>query len=319
MSSDASSPGVRRRHWPWVVAAVLLLALVSAAVTWLAWPKGVTATALFEVRQFETSIASDEYRPSQREFEIIKATQIALLKSKFLLTAALRDPGVASLSLFAGVDDAEAWLQDHLEVSYPQDGEILAISLSGPKSQAADLCLAVDAIADAYNKEVLAKEKGRRLICKDMLERSLQNLNTEIKRKYEDYLELEKALGKSDGPMSIEQQISMKRLDRIDAEMDELERAQLKLGSDAESTESKFTTRRIEQLSKRKEQLQKDLMKMAEKSVALITYESELKQRHNLANELSDRLERMDIDLSVPGRIRKLQQAVIDTDHLAGW
>jgi hypothetical protein len=318
MSSDAS-PGVRRRRWPWVAAAVLLLALVSAAVTWLAWPKGVTATALFEVRQFETSITSDEYRASEKEFEIIKATQIALLKSKFLLTAALRDPGVASLSVFAGLDDPETWLQDHLEVSYPQDGEILSISLSGPKSQADDLCRAVDAIAEAYNKEVLVKEKGRRLTYRDMLQRSLQNLNAEIKRKFEDYFELEKALGKSDGPMSIEQQISMKRLDRVDSELDELERAKLKLGSDVESTESKFTTQRIEQLSRRKELLQKDLMKMAEKSTALVTMQSDLELRQKLANELSERLERMDIDLESPPRIHQVQRAVIAPDQLARW
>ena len=54
--------------------------------------------------------------------------------------------------MFAGVHDPEEWLQDHLEVGYPENGQILAISLSGPESQADDLSLIVDAVAGAYDR-----------------------------------------------------------------------------------------------------------------------------------------------------------------------
>ena len=62
------------------------------------------------------------------------------------------------------MNDPVEWLQDHLKVSYPQNGEILAIALSGPKSQGNDLILVVDAVADAYKREVLGKETARNLI-----------------------------------------------------------------------------------------------------------------------------------------------------------
>ena len=104
-----------------------------------------------------------------------------MLKSKFLLTAALRDPSIASLSILAGERDKEEWLQENLDVEFPQNGMILSISLTGSPPE--DLVTLVDAVAQAYKNEVLGKEKSRKLNIRDMMERSLQNLNGEIKRK----------------------------------------------------------------------------------------------------------------------------------------
>ena len=146
------------------------------------------------------SVAANQPRQSgTQDYEILKKTQLALLKSKFLLTSALRDPRVSKSPVFAGVADKEEWLQDHLEVKYPQNGEILAIELRGPASQANDIRMIVDAVAGAYKKEVLGKEQARRLSSRDMLERSLQNLNAEIKRKSEDYLDIAKGMGRRGG------------------------------------------------------------------------------------------------------------------------
>lgn len=319
-ASSASSIGGRRRVLPRIVAGLFVLAIVGGAVYWLARPERVTATALFEVRIADTSLIGNDFESaSEWNYEIVKKTQVAKLKSKYLLTSALRDPSIAASPVFASADNAEEWLQSHLEIGYPENGELLAISLSGPKAQADDLCQVVDAIAEAYDREVLAQEKSRRLAIRDLLERSLQNLNAEIKRKYEDFLDLQKSLGKAEGEMGFEQQLGIKRLDRLDAELAELERAQLKLESDEVSNESKFIAKRTEQLHKRKDQLSRELKMMAEKSTVLITYESELKQRQKVADELLDRLEKVDIDLNVPPRIRKVQDATIDPPKIASW
>src|SRR5262245_37996646 len=121
MPDDASLPVVRRRRWPRNLALLFLLAVIGGFVFWLVKPHTATATALFEVRRQSSSLLGTQPAESESAFEILKKTQIALLKSKFLLKSALRDPGIASLSLFAGVPDPEEWLQDHLEVSFPQD------------------------------------------------------------------------------------------------------------------------------------------------------------------------------------------------------
>src|SRR6476660_4062645 len=194
MSDDASAPRPRRRSWPRIVGLLFLVVLVGGFIFWLVKPQTASATALFEVRRDVPSLAGNQpgQPGSDQDFEILKKTQLALLKSKFLLTFALRDPGIASLPVFAGVRDPEEWLQDHLDLSYPENGEILAISLQGPASQANDLALIVDAVAEAYKREVLGNEKDRKLKQHDMLERSVQSLNAEIKRKYEDYIDIAK-------------------------------------------------------------------------------------------------------------------------------
>jgi succinoglycan biosynthesis transport protein ExoP len=319
MSDDASLPVVRRRRWPRIIGFLFLVALVSGAIAWLVWPKTVTATALFEVRQGEETLTGYPrvQMHSEGEFEILKKTQIALLKSKFLLTSALRDPGVASLSVFAGVRNPEEWLQDHVNVSFPENGEVLAISLSGPESQAHDLSVIVDAVAGAYNKEVIGKEKSRRLNVRDMMERTLQNLNGDIKRKLEDYLDIAKGMDKPTGEKDFRTQLDLKRMDRIDEELAQLDRDKLKMEISSNSKDSKFVDARIEQLKKRQNELEKTIQKRHERSVDLETRGEELKQLQLIANEMNVNLEKLDIDNQLPAQIHQVQSAVIDDGKIA--
>jgi hypothetical protein len=319
MSDDAPAPRPRRRLWPRIVGLLFLVALVGGFIFWLVRPETATATALFQVRLDSPSILGDQLAQSGGEsnYEILKKTQVALLKSKFLLTSALRDPAVASLSVFAGVRDPEEWLQNHLEVSYPQNGEILAIELRGPASQANDLRLIVDAVAEAYQKEVLGAEKSRKLTQRDMVERGLRNLNDEIKHKYEDYLDIAKGMGKAEGSNDIQQQLDIKRMDRIDEELAQLEREQLKTETNGDAKESKFVVARIAQLRKRQDELEKDIQKRNEKSAELTTRRSELEQLQTIANEMNTRLEKLDIDSQLPARIRQVQPATIERGDIA--
>ncbi len=184
-----------RRRWLLAVCMGLVVSGTAAIALWFLFPESSSATALFEVRNEQQSIIHDASRHTTQDFEILKKTQLALLKSKFVLTSALVNPGIASLSILAGERDKEGWLQDNLDVEFPQNGEILSISLSGSPPE--DLSLLVDAVAAAYKKEVLGEEKARKLAIRDMLEQSLQNLNSEIKRKFEDYIDIAKSMGRA--------------------------------------------------------------------------------------------------------------------------
>jgi succinoglycan biosynthesis transport protein ExoP len=319
MSDDASLPAVRRRRWPRIVALLFLLAVVGGFAFWLVKPQTATATALFEVRRDVPSLTGNQpgQSGSDQDFEILKKTQLALLKTKFLMTSALRDPKVGGSPVLAGVHDPEEWLQDHLEITFPENGEILSISLRGSKAQAEDLRQIVDAVAEAYNREVLGSEKDRRLKQHDMLERSLQTLNAEIKRKFEDYVDIAKGMGRADGDIDPQMQIDMKRMERIDEELAQLEREQLRISTGGDSKDSKFVGARIEQLLKRQDELMTTIRKRSEKSVDLSTRKSELDQLQRIANDLSLKLETMDIDMQSPSRIRQVQPAIIDDGKIA--
>lgn len=317
MSTDAPLSS-RRRPWLRIVFALLVICGVGAAAFWLLRPEQVSATALFEVRNESPSIVNGSSALSVNGFDILKKTQIAYLKSKYVLTSAVTNPGIAALSIFAGVGNPDDWLQEHLEVSFPQDGEILAITLRGRKDQANDLTQVVDAVAAAYKKEVLGNEKSRRLTEHDMLERSMTNLQAEIKRKYEDYIDIAKGMGRPEASgSSVDVQIALKRLDRVDDELAGLEREELKIDTDKDAMEAKFVKQRMEQLHNRQAKLQKEIERLSEKSVELITRKNELEQLQNIANELSIKLEKLDIDSEAPYPIRQVQPAMIEPAAVA--
>jgi succinoglycan biosynthesis transport protein ExoP len=319
MSDDASLPAVRRRRWPRIIALVLLLSVIGGFVFWLVKPQTASATALFEVRREVPSLTINQPGQSgtDQDFEIFKKTQVAMLKTKFLLTSALRNPGIASLSVFAGVRDPEEWLQDHLDLSYPENGELLAISLQGPASQASDLALIVDAVAEAYKREVLGQETDRKLKQRDMLERSLQNLQAQIKRKSEDYLDIAKGMGRPEGGNDVQSQLDIKRLDRVDEELAQLEREQLRIDSGSDGKDSKFVAARMEQLRKRQSELEKNILRRNERSVDLETRGEELKQLQIIANDMNAALEKLDLNAQSPARIRQVQPAVINDGKIA--
>ena len=149
----------------------------------------------------------------------MKKTQLAMIKSYFVLNAAVRKPGIASLPILQGQADATDWLERHLEVRYPEDAEILEISLRGPEAYATDLVRIVDAVANAYSDEVLFKERSRTLSSRDIFARSLESLNKKIADKSEVYLDIAK---ESDAPD--EASDAALRQKALQAELDQLQR-----------------------------------------------------------------------------------------------
>ena len=104
-----------------------------------------------------------DQRYDELEFEIFKKTQLAKIYSYYVLQAALRNPVVAALPVFQNQPDPVAWLQENLEVDFPQDGEILAIRLRGPESHTNDLVLIVNEVTKAYEDEVVFADTQTRL------------------------------------------------------------------------------------------------------------------------------------------------------------
>ncbi len=213
-----------RRRWILALCMGLVVAGAAAGALWLVFPESSSATALFQVSSQQQSIVFDVNRNTPQSFETLKKTQLAYLKSYYVLEAAIRKPGIASLSALAGEGEPVVWLQENLGVDFPQQGEILSISLAG-NAPPEDLILLVDAVAKAYQDEVIYAEKQRKLATRDLLARSLENLNKEITRKWEDYLDIAREAGRpqQDGARDAETDLLVRSIAGMQSKKSELE------------------------------------------------------------------------------------------------
>ncbi len=157
-----------------------------------------TAETLFQVSGTEPVLAGDS-RPEfdAREYELFQKTQVALVKSDFVLRAAVRDPAIGSLDMLTGQPDKVAWLAENLEVGFVDDSEILSIRLSSSRGKPEELRQLVDAVAKAYMDEVVYDRRQKDLNNRDMLARGIDSLRQELERKMQQVAEQE---AKSDGP-----------------------------------------------------------------------------------------------------------------------
>lgn len=310
-----AQPALRLRFS--LLALLVFVTLVCLLLAWWVQPNRVAATALFQVNRVTTNLLDDEAseRRDERDFEIVKKSHLALLKSYFVLNAALRKPGIPALPILASQTDPVAWLQGHLEVEFPQDAEILAIRLRGTEAQANDLAQIVDAVASAYKDEVLYYEQQLRLAGRDLLARSLEDLKEEIAEKWEEYLDIARESDRLEsGSGQIRQELDIRRLDRIETELLRLEIEQLEAEMTGNSNNRKSIETRIEQLRERQSELEKRITSRGEKSAEMSLRKVELEQLQKIANEMSTKLEKMDIEAQAPPRIEQRQPAVVGPD-----
>lgn len=174
-----------RRCWLLVLCMGSVMALTTAGILWFVFPETSLATALFNVSSEKQTMLGDARISPTKEFEILQRTQLAYLKSYFVIQAALRGPGMEALGILAGEPDKVQWLIDEIVPTFQQNSEILSITLSGESQESEDLRKLIDAVSDAYLKEVVFEEDQRRLVVRDALSRSYTSLSSEIHNKLE--------------------------------------------------------------------------------------------------------------------------------------
>jgi polysaccharide biosynthesis transport protein len=185
-----------RRRWGPATALGLILAGAVGAGVWffLPPPKQSAAAMLYMPVDPETMVY--KHPEASGKFDSFQQTQVALLKTRLVLNAALRDPKVANLPVVKEQPDPVVWLEKELRVDFPNGPEIARVSLSG--DNAAQLKIVVDAVVDAYLVEVVYKRtqhRDKRLKeLTDLYNFYQQNLN----RAYKSYRELGREVGPRD-------------------------------------------------------------------------------------------------------------------------
>ena len=74
----------------------LVVAMACAIALWFIFPESSSAVALFQVESKEPTLIDFTHAGDMRDFDVLQKTQLALLKSHYVLQTALRPPGISS-------------------------------------------------------------------------------------------------------------------------------------------------------------------------------------------------------------------------------
>ncbi len=184
-----------KRRWPLAAGLGILIALGAMAAAWFLIPQKGEVIAYVQVLRDPETITSKTRSADAYEFLTFRNTAIEMIKSKSLLTRALRDPSIAQLPLIKKQSDAVEWLQDQLGLKYPNDAELLQVTMSGEVDEIDQVVKVVDAVINAYFKEVVEKGVTDRNKKEIKLRELLQQKSDELIRDMHDVENLQKNLG----------------------------------------------------------------------------------------------------------------------------
>ena len=194
-----------RRKWLLAIAAGILCGGIAASAGWFLWVPRFTASAYLRlasqqpVVMFETADSS-----KQTPFDIYKGTQRELIRNRFVLNAALRNPAVAKLAIVREQIDPIEWLQKNLAVSFPGNAEILEVAMKGENGPA--ITAIVNATCEAYMEEVVKVEYGLRRNRLQNLEKVREDADEKIRRKRAEFRSLTETLGTGDSQAATQKQ-----------------------------------------------------------------------------------------------------------------
>ena len=195
-----------RRRWPLATGLGIVVAMTAMAAAWFLIPQKGEVYAYVQVVRDPETITSNNRSVDSYAFITLRNTTIELMKSKSLLTRALRDPSIAQLPLIKKQADPVEWLQDELNLKYPNDAELLQITMSGEEID--QVVSIVNAVVHAYFREVVEKGTKDRTDKERKLKAAIEEKQEQLIRAKKDVESLQKNLQIVD-PAQAAQQLSM--------------------------------------------------------------------------------------------------------------
>lgn len=144
-----------RLHWLMIVFCGTLLGTAGAFAAWELLASKYESHALLQVSSVPTALANQN-NPSQARTDFVTylKTTSALIKSEFVLNAALRD--IKDLPTIKAQSDPIKYLDEELQVTWQDGSEVIRITFKSAEPQ--DAKKIVDAVQNAFLKEVVEKD-----------------------------------------------------------------------------------------------------------------------------------------------------------------
>ncbi|MEZ6035388.1 MAG: AAA family ATPase [Planctomycetaceae bacterium] len=211
---------LRRR---WVPALVLAIpaALLASAIMWEMVPAKYESSAILKIQQYQDNVMSDNSRQRSTEFLTYRDTQKGFIKSRGVLTAALRDPKVAACRTMSSIEHPVDWLIKEINVDEQISPEFLKISLQGEYPE--DLALIVNAVKASYLNEVVYNERNQRIAMLRIAEEQRKSREKSVKAAQAKIEQLATNLGSVDPKMLMAEQARIQqKIADLDKELRQL-------------------------------------------------------------------------------------------------
>ena len=187
----------RRRWIPTLAVAIPAAALVAAAM-WQMIPAEYESSALLKIHQFEQKFMDTKEHGA--EFLTYRDSQINFLRSRPVLTSAMRMEGVKETRLMRGKEFPVEWLEEYLDVESDFSPEFIRITLAGEFPE--DLAAVVNAVKDVYLDEVVYNERNERIKTLRTLEAKFAELDKNVRGNQERIDRLAEELGTGDSKVN---------------------------------------------------------------------------------------------------------------------
>jgi capsular exopolysaccharide synthesis family protein len=223
-----------RRRWPLALGAGLLCAAVAAGAAYALVPtEKYTARAMLHVNSVPPRILLN-VREVYPDYGAYQRTQLALIKSRLVLNAALKGEyvdsrgakhEVARLPGIAQHADPIEWLEQELQVDFANGSEILRISMSSDEAE--EPMVLVNAVTQAYRDEVVDVETKQRRERFDLLKETWNRYQENLREKRKELKRLTEVAGSDDKKTLAS--LQQHGLDRLGRAEDELARVETEL------------------------------------------------------------------------------------------
>ena len=207
-----------RRSWTSAVASGLLLGGLAGAAVMVLVPIHYEAQSLIKVQKIRPALIQNVQNGGQDDeesYDLLKKTQLQLLKSNFVLSRAARRSEVLALpTMQEHKNDPVGFLESKLIVDYPGDAELMRVAMKGTHRD--DLPVIVNAVVQSYMDEIVNGDKISRLKQRDLLTQHYSKNQEEFRNRSEKFHALARRLGISNSESArMRKKIAEQRLESM--------------------------------------------------------------------------------------------------------
>lgn len=210
-----------RRYFVVALVLGLMLGLPAAYGVWSVLVPQAEAEAFLRINASDTPLVfetADRKGAGTSRFDLFKNTQSQLIQTPIVMNAAIKSKEAQAVLPIEGAENPLAWLTDRVVISFPNDGEIMRLSLRAPEGKTAVVLL--DAVVQAFLQEAVLSDRNTRMARLASLEEVHADAEGKARAKQANLRQLVDTLGTGDTKsLSLAQQSSVERYSVMQQEL----------------------------------------------------------------------------------------------------